>query len=67
MHAQQLVCPLVCACSCAAPPLCRAVYAATKLYLDSLSRSLDAEARAFGVRVQNQWPMYVATRMPGIK
>lgn len=35
------------------------VYGAAKTYVDSLSRSLDAEAAAYGVRVQNLWPMFV--------
>ncbi|EFN59097.1 hypothetical protein CHLNCDRAFT_56728 [Chlorella variabilis] len=44
-----------------------AVYGATKAYVDSLSRSLDAEYSPMGVRVQNQAPMYVATKMSKIK
>ena len=43
-----------------------AVYAASKAYLESLSRSVDAEAAPLGVRCQCLWPMFVATRMPGI-
>jgi 17beta-estradiol 17-dehydrogenase / very-long-chain 3-oxoacyl-CoA reductase len=38
-------------------------YAATKAYLDNLSRSLDAEYAPFGVRVQCIWAAFVATRM----
>lgn len=34
------------------------VYGASKSYVDSLSRSIHAEA-APGVRVQNIWPMFV--------
>lgn len=34
-------------------------YGAAKTYVDSLSRSLDAEAAPYGVRVQNLWPMFV--------
>ena len=36
-------------------------YGASKAYLDALSRSLDVECSPHGVRVQNQWPMWVHT------
>ncbi|KAI7844061.1 hypothetical protein COHA_002205 [Chlorella ohadii] len=39
------------------------VYGAAKTYVDSLSRSLDAEAAPYGVRVQNMWPMFVYTKI----
>lgn len=35
------------------------MYGAAKTYVDSLSRSLDAEVASSGVRVQNLWPMFV--------
>ncbi|PRW57982.1 very-long-chain 3-oxoacyl- reductase 1-like [Chlorella sorokiniana] len=38
-------------------------YGAAKSYVDSLSRSLDAEASTYGVRVQNMWPMFVYTKI----
>lgn len=44
-----------------------AVYAGTKAYVDTFSRSLDAEYAAFGVRVQNQSPLFVATKMSKIR
>lgn len=44
-----------------------AVYAGTKAFVDALSRSLDAEYGPLGVRVQNQSPMFVATKMSKIR
>ena len=44
-----------------------AVYAGSKAFIDCLSRSLDAEYRSAGVRVQNQAPMFVATKMSKIR
>ncbi|KAL6781983.1 hypothetical protein ACKKBF_B10185 [Auxenochlorella protothecoides x Auxenochlorella symbiontica] len=44
-----------------------AVYTASKAYVDALSRSLDHEYREFGVRVQNQAPLFVATKMSKIR
>lgn len=44
-----------------------AVYAGTKAYVDSFSRSMDAEVSPLGVRVQNQAPMFVATKMSKIR
>ena len=44
-----------------------AVYAATKAFVDCLSRSLDAEYAPLGVRVQCQAPMFVATKMSKIR
>jgi short-subunit dehydrogenase len=43
------------------------VYASTKAYVDCLSRSLDGEYRGDGVRVQNQAPNFVATKMSKIR
>ncbi|XP_010478014.1 PREDICTED: very-long-chain 3-oxoacyl-CoA reductase-like protein At1g24470 [Camelina sativa] len=43
-------------------PLC-AIYAATKAYIDALTRSLHVEYKKFGIDVQCQVPLYVATRM----
>uniref|UniRef100_A0A1J3EFG0 Very-long-chain 3-oxoacyl-CoA reductase-like protein n=1 Tax=Noccaea caerulescens TaxID=107243 RepID=A0A1J3EFG0_NOCCA len=40
-----------------------AVYGATKAYVDELSRSLHVEYKHFGIDVQCQVPLYVATRM----
>uniref|UniRef100_A0A7N0UVF1 Uncharacterized protein n=1 Tax=Kalanchoe fedtschenkoi TaxID=63787 RepID=A0A7N0UVF1_KALFE len=40
-----------------------AVYAATKAYVDQLSRSLHVEYKSHGIDVQCQVPLYVATRM----
>ncbi|KAL0705307.1 hypothetical protein Bca4012_071732 [Brassica carinata] len=40
-----------------------AIYAATKAYVDKLSRSLHVEYKQFGIHVQCQVPLYVATRM----
>lgn len=31
--------------------------------MEAFSQSLDAEYKEFGVRVQNQWPLVVATKM----
>lgn len=50
------------------PLFCCTGYAATKAYLDNLSRSLDAEYSPYGVRVQCIWAAFVATRMtPNLK
>ena len=43
------------------------MYAGSKAFIDCLSRSLDAEYRSAGVRVQNQAPMFVATKMSKIR
>ncbi|KAL4426395.1 hypothetical protein ABPG77_004689 [Micractinium sp. CCAP 211/92] len=43
------------------------VYAGTKAFVDCFSRSLDAEYSPLGVRVQNQAPMFVATKMSKIR
>ncbi|EPS66419.1 hypothetical protein M569_08359, partial [Genlisea aurea] len=40
-----------------------AVYAATKAYVDELSRSLHVEYKGYGVSVQCQVPLYVCTKM----
>ncbi|WCJ38637.1 Very-long-chain 3-oxoacyl-CoA reductase 1 [Euphorbia peplus] len=39
------------------------VYAATKAYIDQLSRSLYVEYKSYGIDVQCQVPLYVATKM----
>ncbi|CAL0325085.1 unnamed protein product [Lupinus luteus] len=39
------------------------IYAATKAYVDQLSRSLYVEYRHYGIHVQCQVPLYVATNM----
>uniref|UniRef100_A0A0D9XRP2 Very-long-chain 3-oxoacyl-CoA reductase n=1 Tax=Leersia perrieri TaxID=77586 RepID=A0A0D9XRP2_9ORYZ len=44
-----------------------AVYAATKAYVDQLSRSLHVEYKYHGVDVQCQIPLYVATKMSPVK
>ncbi|MQM16855.1 hypothetical protein Taro_049816 [Colocasia esculenta] len=44
-----------------------AVYAATKAYVDSFSRSLHAEYKKKGIHVQCQIPLYVATKMVPFK
>lgn len=44
-----------------------AVYAATKAYIDTFSRSLAAEYAPFGISVQNQAPNFVATKMSKIR
>lgn len=44
-----------------------AVYAGSKAFVDAFSRSLDAEYAPLGVRVQNQSPMFVATKMSKIR
>lgn len=36
-------------------------------YIEAFSQSLDAEVREFGVRVQNQAPLFVATKMSKIR
>ncbi|XP_038892142.1 very-long-chain 3-oxoacyl-CoA reductase-like protein At1g24470 [Benincasa hispida] len=40
-----------------------AIYAATKAYVDQLSRSLHVEYKDWGIDVQCQVPLYVATEM----
>ncbi|KAJ7945489.1 very-long-chain 3-oxoacyl-CoA reductase 1 [Quillaja saponaria] len=40
-----------------------AIYAATKAYVDQLSRCLYVEYKQFGIDVQCQVPLYVATKM----
>ncbi|GAB2220430.1 hypothetical protein Droror1_Dr00008080 [Drosera rotundifolia] len=40
-----------------------AIYAATKAYVDQFSRSLYVEYKSFGIDVQCQLPLYVATKM----
>ncbi|KAL8535233.1 hypothetical protein ACS0TY_011017 [Phlomoides rotata] len=40
-----------------------AIYAATKAYVDQLSRSLYVEYKQYGIDVQCQVPLYVSTRM----
>lgn len=40
-----------------------AVYAATKAYVDQLSRSLYVEYKSYGIDVQCQVPLYIATKM----
>lgn len=44
-----------------------AVYAASKAYIDQLSRSLSVEYKHYGVDVQCQIPLYVATKMSPVK
>uniref|UniRef100_A0ACD5U5W0 Uncharacterized protein n=1 Tax=Avena sativa TaxID=4498 RepID=A0ACD5U5W0_AVESA len=44
-----------------------AVYAASKAYIDQLSRSLSVEYKHCGVDVQCQIPLYVATKMSPVK
>ncbi|XP_008221966.1 PREDICTED: very-long-chain 3-oxoacyl-CoA reductase-like protein At1g24470 [Prunus mume] len=39
------------------------VYAATKAYVDQLSRSLHVEYKRHGIDVQSQVPLYVATKL----
>ncbi|CAL5016280.1 unnamed protein product [Urochloa decumbens] len=43
------------------------VYAATKAYVDTFSRSLYVEYKSKGIDVQCQTPMYVATKMASIR
>lgn len=43
------------------------MYAGSKAFVDAFSRSLDAEYAPLGVRVQNQSPMFVATKMSKIR
>ena len=43
--------------------LCRALQA----YVEAFSESLDAEVREFGIRVQNQAPLFVATKLAKIR
>lgn len=43
------------------------VYGGSKAFVDAFSRSLDAEYAPLGVRVQNQSPMFVATKMSKIR
>ncbi|KAI3744774.1 hypothetical protein L1987_57865 [Smallanthus sonchifolius] len=40
-----------------------AIYAATKAYIDQLSRSLYVEYKSFGIDIQCQVPLYVSTKM----
>ncbi|KAK1425912.1 hypothetical protein QVD17_21275 [Tagetes erecta] len=40
-----------------------AIYAATKAYIDKLSRCLYVEYKSFGIHVQCQVPLYVCTKM----
>ncbi|KAL1825556.1 hypothetical protein DCAR_0313725 [Daucus carota subsp. sativus] len=40
-----------------------AIYAATKAYIDQLSRSLYVEYKHYGIDVQCQVPLYVSTKM----
>jgi 17beta-estradiol 17-dehydrogenase / very-long-chain 3-oxoacyl-CoA reductase len=44
-----------------------AAYAGSKAYVNAFTRALDAEARAFGVSVHDQCPMFVATKMSKIR
>ncbi|KAL5205031.1 hypothetical protein ABZP36_009902 [Zizania latifolia] len=44
-----------------------AVYAATKAYIDQLSRCLNVEYKHHGIDVQCQIPLYVATKMSPVK
>lgn len=44
-----------------------AVYAASKAYVDQFSRSLSVEYKQYGVDVQCQIPLYVATKMSPVK
>ncbi|XP_062197766.1 very-long-chain 3-oxoacyl-CoA reductase-like protein At1g24470 [Phragmites australis] len=44
-----------------------AVYAASKAYIDQFSRSLSVEYKQYGVDVQCQIPLYVATKMSPVK
>ncbi|KAL4392481.1 hypothetical protein HN51_013955 [Arachis hypogaea] len=39
------------------------IYAASKAYVDQLSRSLHVEYKQYGIHVQCQVPLYVATKM----
>ena len=48
-------------------PLCTLPWACLQAYIEAFSQSLDAEVREFGVRVQNQAPMFVATKMSKIR
>lgn len=43
------------------------IYAATKAYVDQLSRSMDSEYKQFGVRVQSQTPFFIATKLAKIR
>ena len=44
-----------------------ASYAGTKAYVNQFTRSLDAEVRAHGLRVQDQPPLFVATKMAKLR
>lgn len=44
-----------------------ATYASTKSFINQFSRSMDCEARPFGVRIQDQCPFFVATKMAKIR
>lgn len=48
-----------------APLLC--TYAGTKSFVNQFTRSLDNEVKPFGIRVQDQRPMFVATKMAKIR
>ena len=43
------------------------VYAGSKAYVNQFTRSLDRESRGAGVRVHDQCPMFVATKMSKIR
>ena len=49
-----------------AEPHC-AMLCALQAYVEAFSESLDAEVRDFGVRVQNQAPLFVATKLAKIR
>jgi len=42
-------------------------YAGTKAFINQFTRSVDAEARQFGIRIHDQCPMFVATKMARIR
>ena len=42
-------------------------YAGSKAYINQFTRSMDAEARPKGIRVQDQCPLFVATKMSKIR
>jgi 17beta-estradiol 17-dehydrogenase / very-long-chain 3-oxoacyl-CoA reductase len=42
-------------------------YAGSKSFINQFTRSLDAELRQFNIRVQDQCPMFVATKMSKIR
>jgi 17beta-estradiol 17-dehydrogenase / very-long-chain 3-oxoacyl-CoA reductase len=49
----------------AVPLLC--TYAGTKAYINQFSRSLDDELKGFNVRVQDQCPFFVTTKISKIR